>query len=139
MHTRIKALRKEIANKCGKCTMEDFGERIGVSRDVIANLEYGRVEPNNIIIKSICREFDVNETWLRTGEGEMFLPKSLDDELAEFMGSVLREDIRTSVKKQLIDLLAHIPPEMWDGIAEVAQQRAAQYKNDLPPNDEEGR
>ena len=102
-------------------------------------MEYGRVEPNNIIIKSICREFDVNETWLRTGEGEMFLPKSLDDELAEFMGSVLREDIRTSVKKQIIDLLAHIPPEMWDGIAEVAQQRAAQYKNDLPPNDEEGR
>lgn len=134
MNHRIKKVRKSLG-----LTQKDFAERIGLKQNSIAVIEIGERNPSNQSILSICREFDVNETWLRTGEGEMFLPKSLDDELAEFMGSVLREDIRTSVKKQLIDLLAHIPPEMWDGIAEVAQQRAAQYKNDLPPNDKEGR
>ena len=134
MNHRIKKVRKSLG-----LTQKDFAERIGLKQNSIAVIEIGERNPSNQSILSICREFDVNEHWLRTGEGEMFLPKSLDDELAEFMGSVLREDIRTSVKKQIIDLLAHIPPEMWDGIAEVAQQRAAQYKNSLPPNDEEGR
>lgn len=134
---RIKALRKALAAEYGKCTMEDFGERIGVSRDVIANLEYGRVEPSELIIKSICRTYDVNETWLRTGEGEMFNPRDPDDKLAEFMGGVLREDIRDSVKKQIIDLLAHLPPEAWTAIAAVMKERAAKYREDDAGNKKE--
>ena len=137
MSDRIKALRKAIAAESGKCTMEDFGERIGVSRDVIANLEYGRVEPSDLIIKSICRTYDVNETWLRTGEGEMFLPKDLDDEIAEFMGSVLAEDINVSLRKRIIDLMAHIPPELWHDIAQIAKERAAKYREDDAGNKKE--
>lgn len=134
MNERFKVLRKKLG-----LSQDEFASRLGLTRGAVANIELGRTEPKPLFISLVCSVYDVSEHWLRTGEGEMFLPKSLDDELAEFMGSVLREDIRTSVKKQIIDLLAHIPPEMWDGIAEVAQQRAAQYKNSLPPNDEEGR
>ena len=133
---RIKVLRESLFGK--KISQEEFGELLGVSRSVIANIEYGRVEPSPVMIRAICLQFDVNETWLRTGEGEMFLPKDPDDELADFMGTVLREDIRTSVAKQLIDLIAHLPPEVLHSIAEVARERAAMYQESLPPNNKEG-
>ena len=133
---RIKVLRESLFGK--KISQEEFGELLGVSRSVIANIEYGRVEPSPVMIRASCLQFDVNETWLRTGEGEMFLPKDPDDELADFMGTVLREDIRTSVAKQLIDLIAHLPPEVLHSIAEVARERAALYQKSLPPNNKEG-
>lgn len=140
MNARIKAIRKEIKKNGKPISQEEFGYRLGVSRDVIANLERttNPVAPTEQMLKLICREFDVNETWLRTGEGEMFLPKDPDDELADFMGTVLREDIRTSVAKQLIDLIAHLPPEVLHSIAEVARERAALYQESLPPNNKEG-
>ena len=66
MKERIKALRKALG-----LTQSEFGSRIGVGSSTIATYETGR-EPLNPIIISICREFRVNEQWLRTGEGEMF-------------------------------------------------------------------
>lgn len=61
-------------------TRKGFGEKIYVSQDVINNLERGRVTPTEFHIKAICEKFNVNEHWLRTGEGEMFNPvnESLD-------------------------------------------------------------
>jgi transcriptional regulator with XRE-family HTH domain len=53
-------------------TQAEFGEVLGVSRDVIANLETGRVEPSQVIVNAVCREFNIDESWLRTGEGKMF-------------------------------------------------------------------
>ena len=61
-------------------TRKGFGEKIYLSQDVINNLERGRVAPTELHIKAICEKFNVNEHWLRTGEGEMFNPvnESLD-------------------------------------------------------------
>lgn len=64
MKDRIKKIRKHL-----KLTQEEFGKRIGLARNSIASYETGRREPTNSIIVSICREFGVNEVWLRTGEG----------------------------------------------------------------------
>ena len=75
MHVRIKKIRQSF-----KLTQEEFGSRLGVSRDVINNLERGRVSLKDHIIKLICVEFNVNEEWLRTGEGEMFKAVSKEDE-----------------------------------------------------------
>ena len=133
MNQRIKQLRRNL-----DLTQQGFAERIGLKQNSIALIESGKRNISNQAVLSICREFDVNETWLRTGEGEMFLPKDPDDELADFMGTVLREDIRTSVAKQLIDLIAHLPPEVLHAIAEVARARAALYQESLPPNNKEG-
>ena len=74
---RIKKIRKEK-----KMTQEDFSKKLGLARNSIANYEIGRREPTNAIIVSICREFDVNEEWLRTGEGEMFIQIPEEDETA---------------------------------------------------------
>ena len=66
INERIKRLRGEILN----LSRAAFGERIGVSGDVINNLERGRVEPKEPIIKLICSEFHVDYIWLTTGKGD---------------------------------------------------------------------
>ncbi len=68
MKERIKKIRKEL-----DMTQQQFADRIGVKRNSYANYETGRNTPIDAVIKSICREFNVNEEWLRTGNGEMFM------------------------------------------------------------------
>lgn len=80
MKDRIKKLRKFF-----DMTQQDFADRIGVKRNTIGQYEIGRNEPIETVINLICREFNVNEEWLRYGEGEMFNPAPTDalDQLAE--------------------------------------------------------
>lgn len=83
MNERLRLLREEIG-----ISRAAFGQRIGVSGDVINNLERGRVEIKEHILKLICSEFSVNEDWLRTGIGEMFLktPSSMMEQLKKEFG-----------------------------------------------------
>ena len=77
MNERLKELRNKL-----NLTQEEFGKKIGSARNTIANYETGNRNPSNAIITSICREFNVNEVWLRTGEGgeeNMFTKISEDD------------------------------------------------------------
>lgn len=67
MKDRIKQLRKAL-----ELTQQEFADKIGVKRNSFANYETGRNTPIDAIIVSMCREFNVNEEWLRTGKGEMF-------------------------------------------------------------------
>lgn len=77
---RIKELRKAL-----KMTQAAFGERIGIRQNSVAVIEIGKNTPSDQTIFAICREFRVNEEWLRTGTGDMFVPSpaSIVDELAE--------------------------------------------------------
>lgn len=85
MNERIKELRNSL-----KLTQNDFGVKIGVARNTIANYETGNRIPSNQIIISICREFNVNEKWLRTGEGEMIVRP--DDEFGAALGEIIDTD-----------------------------------------------
>lgn len=67
MPNRIKAIRNAL-----KLSQREFGEKLGVSRDVISNIEYGRVLPKKLLLRHICQLYKINEHWLETGEGEMF-------------------------------------------------------------------
>lgn len=95
-----------------------FGERLGVSGDVINNLERGRVEAKEHIIKLICNVYNVNEHWLKTGEGEMFNPMSVNEELSAFLGDLI-VDQSESFKKRLITALTKLRPEQWDLLEEI--------------------
>ena len=77
---RIKELRKAL-----RLTQAAFAERIGIRQNSVAVIEIGKNTPSDQTIAFICREFRVNEEWLRTGAGEMFVPTpaSIVDELAE--------------------------------------------------------
>lgn len=67
MSNRIKAVREAL-----KLSQREFGEKLGVSRDVISNIEYERVQPKELLLRHMCQLYKVNEHWLETGEGEMF-------------------------------------------------------------------
>ena len=77
--------RIKIVRKHANLSQEDFGNRLSVTRNVIASYELARVEPTELFIKHLCREFSINEEWLRTGEGSMVLEPSIDDEFAEIL------------------------------------------------------
>ena len=84
MPSRIKAIREHLG-----LSQREFGEKLGVSRDVISNLEYNRVKPKELLIKHICELYSVNEKWLLSGTGDMFVKeqpynKKLEEALAIF-------------------------------------------------------
>ena len=80
MNERIKEIRETL-----NLSQEAFGKRIGITRASISNMEKGTRNPSEQTIISICREFDVNYSWLKEGLGEMFsdLPNTLIDQVAE--------------------------------------------------------
>lgn len=78
MNNRLKQLRNELG-----LTLEKFGEHLGVTKTTISRLEKGERNVTEQMFVSICREFNVNELWLRTGKGEMFnsVPNSTMEQL----------------------------------------------------------
>ena len=115
MNERIRKLRREL-----DLTQQEFADRIGIKRGGVANYEIGRNKPIDSVISLICREFNVNEEWLRTGEGDMFVQQSIDDKLASFIGGIqMTED--NSFKRRLISVLANLKEEQWEMLAEIAE------------------
>lgn len=111
----IRALRKAL-----DLTQSEFGRKIGVSRNVINNLELGRVEPSDLIINMLCKTYNVNAAWLRTGEGEMFMEKSREEEIADFVGRSLADD-SDGFKAQFISILAQLDEDGWKALERVSE------------------
>lgn len=79
---------KEV-RKFRKMSMEQFGERLGVQKSAISKIEKGDRGLTEQMLKAICREFNVNETWLRTGDGDMPQKLSEEEEIADLVSDVL--------------------------------------------------
>ncbi len=86
MNERIRLLRKELG-----LNQSDFGNKIGVKQGTVAGYESGARTPLDAVVSSICREFDVNEEWLRTGEGEMFEQTTEQQKLLKYTGMLLKD------------------------------------------------
>lgn len=74
MKDRLKKLRKAL-----DLTQTEFAERIGTVQNTITGYESGRRNPSGPVVSAICKEFHVNEEWLRNGTGEMFAPEAGDE------------------------------------------------------------
>lgn len=107
MKDRIKKIRKEL-----DLTQQEFADRIGIARGNIAAYEVGKNAPSDSVISLICREFSVNENWLRTGEGDMFMELSKDEQIEEFIGNLLQGE-EDSFKRRLISGLAALDENGW--------------------------
>ena len=107
MNERLKKLRKEL-----DMTQQEFADRIGISRGNIGAYEVGKNAISNAVISLICREFNVNEKWLRFGDGEMFIELSRSDEIAQFVGQLMTEE-EDSFKKRLVSGLAALDDNGW--------------------------
>lgn len=85
MHNRVKMVREAL-----ELSQREFGTKLGVSRDVISNIEYGRVQMKDFFIKHMCDLYGLNEEWLRTGEGKMFHENAKSNRLAEEAIAIFR-------------------------------------------------
>ena len=103
---RIKKVRKNL-----DLTQQEFADRIGMKRNSIAQVETGR-NTSDQTITSICREFNVNEVWLRTGEGEIFVQMSRSQEIAEFVGKALQGE-EDNFKRRFIAMLSRLDENDW--------------------------
>lgn len=107
MNERLKILRKTL-----KLTQQEFADKIHVSRGALAVYEVGRNQPIDAVVALICREFNVNEQWLRTGQGEMFVPQSGEDELAAAVERLMG-GISPEFKRRLVVALSTLNDEHW--------------------------
>lgn len=101
-------------------TQQEFADKLKIKRSTISNYDIGRSEPSESAISLICREFNVSEDWLRTGEGEMFVPITRDEEIATFIGSI-QADVDDTFKKKLISVLAKLDEKEWDLLEKIAE------------------
>lgn len=96
---RVKEIRKSLG-----LTLEKFGERIGVTRGSMSNIENGNRNLTEQMTKSICREFSVDYMWLTTGEGEMFIDS--DDDFIERIDRIMagEDEARKNLFKFMLEL-----------------------------------
>lgn len=121
---RIKQLRKEL-----RLTQEEFADKAGMKRSTLSKYENGENMPSAAVFALICKEFNVSETWLRTGEGEMFIPKTRDEELAEFFGNVQGIGPE-SFKRRFASMLSRLDEEEWALLERMAERLLAEIKKE---------
>lgn len=123
MQNRIKALRKSLG-----MTQQEFADSIGSVQNTITGYETGRRVPSNQVIALIVREFNVNETWLRTGVGEMFTPVTRDEEIAQFAAEVIAGE--GSFRHRFVSMLSRLSEDDWSVLEKMALSLAENAKKD---------
>lgn len=123
MHERIQAI---LAAKNIKKV--EFAKKLNISQPFASELCSGAKSPSDRTIVDICREFNVSESWLRTGEGEMFRELSRDEELAKFFGEVSFGE--SDFKRRFISVLAQLDESGWKLLEDMALKLAAEAKKE---------
>ena len=124
MQNRIKQVRKAL-----NLNQAEFGERIGVKQSTVTAYECGNRTPLDAVIAMICKTFNVNETWLRTGEGEMFAPVAPENQLMEWAGRVLA-DSSDSFRARFVRMMMGLTDKEWVVLEEKARQLLDEEKDD---------
>lgn len=125
--------------KASGLTKTAFAERLNVSQSFVSRLAVGASVPSDRTILDICREFNVSERWLRTGEGEMFVQLSREEEITRFAMEVIR-DPASEFQRQLIATMARLEPAQWklmeQMLDQLIRQRTAPPDKVPPPEDQ---
>ena len=128
MQNRIKELRKSLG-----LNQTEFGAKIGVATSAISGYELGTISPSNAIIKSICREYGVNETWLRSGAGEMRRSRSREAELGDGIRAIL-VDRPESFQAALVTTLLKFDPDgpEWAALEKILRSLMEEWDAAAP-------
>lgn len=113
---RVKELRKQV-----NLTQQAFADRLNLKRNTVGSYEVNVVEPSDRTISDICREFNVNGTWLRTGEGEMFNQITRSEKITSFLTEIT-EDEGDDFKRRFVEMLAELEPEDWKLLERMAEK-----------------
>lgn len=116
MNERIALVRKSLG-----LTQEKFAEQVGLSRNFMWMIESGTRVPSDRTISDICREFNVNETWLRTGEGDMFNQITRSEKITAFLTDITADE-GDDFKRRFVEMLAELEPEDWKLLERMAEK-----------------
>lgn len=114
---RIRAVRTSADVKM---SMAKFAEVLGVTSGAVSQWENNQKMPSNAVIVLISKQFRINETWLRTGEGEMWSPMTREQEIARITASIIRED--NPIRIQLERIVCNLTDEQLLHIYEIAKE-----------------
>ena len=113
---RIKEIRKKLGLK-----QSEFGEAIGVKEATITSWETGTRKPSDTAITAICSKFGINEEWLRDGVGDMETKFTRDEEIAKYIGSVLKSDSK-DFQRRFLRALSKLSESEWEMIQHFAEE-----------------
>lgn len=123
---RVRELRKNLG-----LTLEKFGKSLGVGKTAISKIENQENNLTDQMVLSICREYNVNEEWLRTGEGEMFVKLSPAEEVATYVSDLLEDDGKNPLYGIIIQIMktySGLSPKSQEVIRDFARQLAENIK-----------
>lgn len=124
MNERIKEIRKSL-----NLSQDEFGRRLGVTRGAITNIELNKTEPKELFLELICKVFDVNEHWLRTGKGEMFRQLTEQQQLMKYTALLMNN--KDSAVAAAIQALI-VTYEQLDDVSKATLEKIAlQYIDNL--------
>lgn len=112
MNDRIKELRKAM-----NLSQEKFGELLGITKSGVSDIESGRRKVTDQHVIMLVNN-GVNEEWLRTGKGSMFVPKSKDEEIGEMLADIQKSG-EDSFRHRLVSALARLDDDGWNKLEEL--------------------
>ncbi|MEY8227011.1 helix-turn-helix transcriptional regulator [Blautia coccoides] len=127
MNERIKQLRKEI-----NISQEEFGKRIGIGKTSVSKIETGENSPSEQTIMLMCREFNVNEEWLRNGKGDMFINLTHMEKAYNRFGYIMENSppSKKAALALLLELLYEVPDNKWNLIMEQYNEALVEAKKE---------
>ena len=119
LNERIKKVRKIL-----DLTQQEFADRLSIKRNTVATYETGKSNPSDAAVVLICKTFNISEMWLRTGEGEMFVPSpnGVLDELAQKYGLSVRG-------KVIVEKFLDLKPDVQEAVASYIEEVAAAFSS----------
>lgn len=115
---RFKYLRQSL-----KIKQQDFAKELAISQGHASDIENGRKTVSDRIVEILVLKYNVSESWLRTGEGEMFTPLSRSETIAHFAGELMKEE-DGSFRRQLVEVLAQLDEREWEVLEGIAKKLA---------------
>lgn len=106
-------------------TKTAFAERLNVSQAFVSQLCSGTKQPSDRTISDICREFDVREEWLKTGDGEPFKKMSPEEEVASYVSDLLEDDTENplyEIIKEIMRTYSELSPKSQEVIRDFSQR-----------------
>lgn len=125
METEFKDRLAQVISESG-CNKTKFAERVNISQAFLSQMCSGIRSPSDRTISDICREFNVNEVWLRTGEGEPFKEESREEQIMRFATQTVKGS--EAFRKAFVSMLAKMDAEDWKALANIFDSLADEIK-----------
>ena len=112
--------------KASKLNQTQFAAKVSISQQFLSQICNGRKTPSDRTITDICREFNVNEVWLRTGEGEPFQEESRQEQIMKFAAQTIKGS--DEFRKQFVSMLAKMTADDWVALGALFSKYADEAK-----------